>query len=96
MGWKGYESTISLGMIFKKMYCRKCGNKLGRKKISEVYHKGCPNFTDDIAGQATIGMDRIEKATYIYSCPNCGLEITYEEQCIVARKQKRANSKIID
>ena len=33
MGWKGYESTISLGMIFKKMYCHKCGNLLKRKKL---------------------------------------------------------------
>lgn len=32
MGWKGYESTISLGMIFIKMYCHKCGNILKRKK----------------------------------------------------------------
>ena len=26
--------------------------------------------------------------TYKYCCPNCGLEETYDEQCIIAKKQK--------
>lgn len=66
MGWKGYESTISLGMIFKKMYCKKCGSILKKKKIGTIYKKGEPNYSNDILGQATIGMDRIERAYYIY------------------------------
>jgi len=72
MGWKGYESTISLGMIFIKMYCHKCGNILKRKKISNVYKKGDPNYSNDILDHTTVGMDRIEKAYYIYHCHNCG------------------------
>lgn len=41
-------------------------------------------------------MDRIEKVYYIYHCPNCGLETTYEEQCIVAKKQKLSKKKILN
>ena len=96
MGWKGYESTISLGMVFKKMYCKKCGSILKKKKISTTYKKGEPNYSKDILCHATIGMDRIERVYYIYHCPNCGLEITYDEQCVVAKKQKLLKQKIIN
>ena len=95
MGWKGYESTISLGMIFKKMYCHKCGNRLKRKKISNTYKKGEPGYSNDVLGHSTIGMDRIERVYYIYRCPDCGFEITYDEQCVIAKKQRRLKKKIL-
>ena len=38
----------------------------------------------------------IEKVYYIYRCSNCGLEITYDEQCIVDRKQKLLKRKILN
>lgn len=96
MGWKGYESTISLGMIFKKMYCLQCGNRLKKKKISNLYEKGDPNYSNDILGHATIGMDKIEKVYYIYCCPNCGMEITYDEQCAIAKNQKLLKKKMLN
>lgn len=96
MGWKGYKGTIDVGMIFKKMYCKNCGNILRRKKISNIYKKGDSNYSNDVLGHATIGMDRIEKVHYIYHCSNCGLEITYDEQCIVEKKQKRLKKKILN
>ena len=96
MGWKGYESTISLGMIFKKMYCKKCGNILRRKKISSIYKKGDSNYSNDVLGHATIGMDRIEKSYKNYHCANCGIETTNEEKCIVAKKKKQKKKKILN
>ena len=95
MGWKGYESTIAVGMLFKRMYCRKCAHRLTKKKISNVYRKGDPDFSNHILGDPTIGMDRVEKSYYIYHCPNCGLEITYDAQRIVAKRQKQLKRKII-
>ena len=95
MGWKGYEVTISLGMIFRTMYCCKCGSKLKKKKVSNVYKKGEPEYTGTVLGHATIGMDRIEMAHYIYTCPDCDFEITYDEQCAVAKKQKKLKKKIL-
>lgn len=44
MGWRGYESEIDLGMLFRKMYCHKCGTRLKRKKITAIYHKGALNM----------------------------------------------------
>lgn len=67
-----------------------------KKKISNVYKKGDPNYSNDILGHTTIGMDRIEKAYYIYHCHNCGSEITYDAQCVVAKKQKLLKKKIIN
>ena len=34
MGWKGYETTIPVGMLFKRMFCHKCGAQL-KKENSE-------------------------------------------------------------
>ena len=95
MGWKGYETEIYMGMIFKKMYCHKCGTTLNKIKVSKVYKKGEKGYTNQI-GVIAIGMDKLEKAYYIYRCNNCGLEITYEEQCIIAKKQKKEKKKILE
>ena len=70
------------------MYCFKCGNKLEKKKIRTIIKKDDPNYYNDILGHSTIGMDRKEQISYIYKCPNCNLEITYEKQCIISKKQK--------
>ena len=96
MGWKGYESTISLGMLFKKMYCHKCGNKLKRKRETYVIRKGEKGYSNQIAGITTIGMDRIQQSYYVYVCPNCNSKITYEEQCVIAKEQKKRGEKIIN
>ena len=40
----GYELNIPLGMMFRKMYCRHCGNNLKRHKIKNVYDSKDPNF----------------------------------------------------
>ena len=95
MGWRGYKGTIDVGMLFRKMYCHKCGNILKRKKVSNIYKKGEPGYVNTILGSPTIGMDRIELVEYIYHCPNCSSEITYDEQCIVAKKQKRLKKRIL-
>ena len=39
MGWRGYKGTIAAGMLFKKMYCRGCGNKLKIKKTQKLLVK---------------------------------------------------------
>lgn len=89
MRWKGYEAKIPAGMIFRRMYCCKCGTKLTWHKTREVYQKGEPGYHNHILGHATIGMARIEIASYIYKCPNCGNIITYEEQLKISKTQKQ-------
>lgn len=40
-----------------------------------------------------LGMSSYYDVIYIYCYPNCGLEITYEEQCVVAKKTKTIKEK---
>lgn len=95
MGWKGYETKVPVGMIFRRMYCHKCGFRLKKAKITDVYKKGESGYSNKILGNTTLGMTEISKSFYIYKCQKCNSEITYEAQCIVAKKQKQLNKKII-
>lgn len=95
MGWKGYETEIPIGMIFRKMYCHKCSAQLKREKTTNVYKKGESGYSNKILGNTTIGMTEIAKTHYIYRCPNCNSEISYDAQCIVSKKQKQLKQKII-
>lgn len=96
MGWRGFETTIPVGMIFKKMYCHKCGARLKKEKITRVYKKEEPGYTDSILHRTAIGMSEIAISYYIYKCPNCGSRISYNNQCVIAKKQKYLKKRILD
>lgn len=95
MGWKGYETTIPAGMIFRKMYCSHCADRLKRQKVTEIYKKGDDGYQNHVLGHATIGMDKIQIGTYIYICPSCGRTVTYDEQLKINKRQKKLNKKIL-
>lgn len=95
MGFTGFETTIEAGMVFRKMFCHKCGTKLKKKKITVYLEKGDEGFTRQIAGTTTIFMDKLKKSHYEYQCPNCNLEISYDEQCEIAKIQKRLKKRIL-
>ena len=96
MGWKGSETKIPAGMVFRKMFCHQCGAQLKKHRITEVYKEGDAGYSNRILGQPTLGMSEISKSYYIYKCANCGSEISYDDQCDVAKKQKRLEKKILD
>jgi len=96
MGWKGYEITIPVGMLFRRMYCHKCGNKLKKKKISHTYKKGEEGYSRWLSGRLTIGMEEKQKTHYVYECPVCNFQNTYDEQCIIAKEQKKQGKKIVE
>ena len=96
MGWKGSETKIPIGMIFKKMFCHKCGAQLKKEKITETYKKGEQEYSNKILGHSTLGMSEISKSHYIYKCSNCGAKISYDYQCVIAKKQKNLKKKILN
>ena len=97
MGWRGYKGTIDVGMIFKKMYCKNCGTKLKIKKNTRVVKKGDDDYSNTLHRKViALGMNSYYDITYIYLCPNCGLEISYDEQRIVAKKQKLLKKRILN
>lgn len=97
MGWRGYKGTIDVGMLFRKMYCHKCGVKLKIKKNIDIVSKGDEGYSNRMPGMGNaLGMSSYYDVSYIYCCPTCGLETTYDEQCIVAKKQKLSKKKILN
>ncbi len=95
MGWKGHEATFPLGMLFKKMYCRGCGTRLKRHRVDNLVKKGESGYDGRLLGKTTIGMDRKQVSYYVYKCPDCGLEFTYEKQLEIEAKQKQAGTYIL-
>ncbi len=95
-----FEAEIDVGMLFRRMYCCKCGTKLKRCSTSRLikegelgydnsrkfgrYHILIPSSTPQI------------HVRYVYVCPNCKQVITYEQQCEIAKKQKQAKTKILE
>ena len=96
MGWRGGEIHIPVGMVFRKMFCHRCGTQLKKKKITEVLKKGQTGYSNKILGHSTLGMSEIAKSHFIYKCPTCASEISYDNQCIIAKKQKRLKKLIIN
>lgn len=95
MGWRGSVSEIDFGMLFKKMYCKNCGERLKKKKNTEIIKKGDPRFSRRIGRYIMIGLTSYSMHTYTYLCPNCGLELSYDEQVKIAKIQKKLNCKIL-
>ena len=101
MGWQGNAREITLGMLFKKMYCRKCGTKLVRKASKRIVNKGDDEFERCVhiyrrSRLLPICMSSCTLTTYTYLCSQCGVETTYEEQCQIAKKQRQLKRRILD
>ena len=96
MGWKGYKITIPAGMLFRKMFCHKCGAELKKEKITKCYKKGEQGYSSHFFRWRALGMSELSRTHYIYKCPNCNALIDYKDQRIVAKKQKLLNKKILN
>ena len=75
-------------MVFKKFYCSKCGEKLEKEKTYRVVSKDDKDYYQyHEAGQ----FPRVDYAVhdYRFMCPSCANRISYEEQCIISRIQKK-------
>lgn len=91
---KGKSYAIPVGMVFKKYYCCKCGTKLEKERTHRVVNK---EDKDYYQYQDCGTFPRVDHDVYDYrfKCPNCGKRISYDEQCIMERIQKKSKSKIL-
>lgn len=96
MGWKGLEIEMPVGMIFKRMFCHKCCARLKKEKITKIYKKGEQDYSNRILGHSTLGMSEISKSYYVYKCPHCGSKVSYDYQCVIAKKQKLLKKRILN
>ena len=92
----GYEMKVPVGMLFKKMFCCKCGVKLQKKKMSKIHFKGDAEFKSIKYGY-TVSLDKRQIIdSVVYFCPNCNIIIEYNEQLNISKIQKKINKLILD
>lgn len=89
------EHEMPIGMLLRKMYCAECGTKLARKQVRRTYQRGEPGFRNTLSDRSTINIQSYTKVVYIYRCPVCGKEISYDDQVKVAKKQAKLGVKIL-
>ena len=91
-----YEIKVHVGMLFKKMFCCKCGIKLQKKKMSKINFKGDIGFKRIKYGH-TISLDKKQIIdSVVYFCPNCNIITKYPVQLIISKIQKKKNKLILD
>ena len=91
---KGKSYSIPFGMVFKKYYCSKCGTKLEKERTHRIVTKSDKDYYQ----YHDYGMfPRSDHDVYDYrfKCPSCNARISFVEQCIIERIQRRCNSKVL-
>ena len=89
------EYEMPLGMLVRRMYCAGCGTGLVRKKVRKTCRRGEEGFRNTLSNKSTINVRSYTAVTYVYRCPNCNREISYDDQVKVARRQAQTGSKIL-
>ena len=84
---------IPIDMLFIKMYCSKCGQRLKLKKRSEVHYFG-DSYYQYFGIYSSLDLKQT-KIDYVYYCPNCNTTITYERQREIRKMQKKNGSLIL-
>lgn len=96
MGQTKYISETTIGMVFERHYCHKCGKKLQKIKKRETYKKGDSEFNLRVNPIDSLLIDDLVFTTMVYSCPRCSYEITYSEQKKISKIQKKNKQKILN
>ena len=101
----GQVVTIPFGMLVKKYYCIRCGCKLKRKKVEQIFFSEDEGYKE--ARDEVIKMfsrrnrimvpfkGEIKITHYVFQCPDCGKMVSYELQKEFAKTQKKTKSKIL-
>lgn len=91
---KGKNYSIPYGMVFKKYYCSKCGMKLEKERTHRVVSKDDKDYYQ-YHDHGMFPRSDHDVYDYRFKCPYCNTRISFEEQCIIERIQKKCNSKTL-
>lgn len=84
----GKSYSLSLGMLFKKYHCAKCGAVLKTEQTHRVVTKDDKDYYE-FHDRGTFPLHDYDVYNYRFKCPNCHARISYNEQCIIERIQKQ-------
>ncbi len=90
---KNKSVSIPLGMVFKRFYCHKCGERLVKEPKKRIVTPKDHDYREhnSIGHMNMIG--DIEVTEYDFKCPSCGNTIKYDEQCVIGKIQKKLDKK---
>lgn len=84
----GFYTSVPGGMVFKKHYCHKCGERLQKNPNKRLVSRNDPDYGSYRIGRFYSTGD-IEVTEYNFLCPNCGNIIEYDEQVVIGKIQKK-------
>ena len=90
----GKSWSIPFGMVFKKYYCSKCGEKLVKEKTHRVVTKDDLDYYQ-YHEKNMYPRSPVDVYSYRFRCNNCRKAITFNEQCILEIIQKKYNTKVL-
>lgn len=91
---KGKSYSIPAGMVFKKYYCSHCGAKLVKSKTHRVVSKDDKDYYQ-YRDYGTFPRCDYDVYDYEFKCEKCNKKISYDEQCIIERIQKKLKKKVL-
>jgi predicted RNA-binding Zn-ribbon protein involved in translation (DUF1610 family) len=93
---KNKSFSIPMGMVTKKFYCHKCGERLGKHPKTRTLSPGDPDYRKhNRITHKTHMIGDIEVTEYDFQCPACKNVIEYDEQCVVRKIQKQLRKNIL-
>ena len=90
----GKSSSIPVGMIFKKHYCSNCGARLEKERTHRVVTKDDKDYYQ-YHEVGTYPRRDYDVYSYRFKCTECNRRISYGEQCIIARIQRKTDKKVL-
>ena len=86
--------SIPFGMVFKKYHCSQCGAKLEKEKTHRVVTKDDKDYYQ-YHDYGEFPRRDVDVYDYRFKCPSCGARISFDEQCIIERIQKKCGQPIL-
>lgn len=90
----GKSYSLPFGMVFKKYHCAKCGAKLEKERTHRVVTKDDKDYYR-YHNYGTFPRQDYDVYDYRFKCPDCGARISYDEQCIIERIQKKQGHMVL-
>ena len=92
---KNKSVSIPIGMVTKKFYCHKCGERLCKYPNTRTVKPGDPDYRKHSKINHLHMVGDVEVTEYDLRCPACENIIKYDEQRVVGKIQKQLSKNIL-